>query len=109
MAEVNHCHSAEALAAAIQHTPGLVLVDFYAQWCGPCKAIAPKLDDLAKNYAEEGLTIFKVDVEEVSSAGETYGVQMMPTFLLFRGGEQVQKVVGADLNKLRRAVLDNIQ
>lgn len=101
----HHCETKEDLQARIQ-APGIVLVDFYAQWCGPCRAIAPKLEDMAKLYVEEGLSILKVDIDQVTDAVADYGVQMMPTFVFFKGSTEVARVIGADLNKLRRTLLD---
>lgn len=105
---VQHLHSTEELRQVVESSgnAGVVLVDFYAQWCGPCRVIAPKLDDLAKNYAAEGVRIYKVDIEEVTSVTRDHGVQMMPTFIFFQSGKEVDRVIGADLNKLRRTLLN---
>lgn len=100
-----HCETKEDLDQRIT-AKGIVLVDFYAQWCGPCRAIAPKLEDMAKLYEEEGLSILKVDIDQVTAAVADYSVQMMPTFVFFKEGTEVARVVGADLNKLRRTLLD---
>lgn len=105
---VQHCATEEELQQVIANAPGLLVVDFYAQWCGPCKAIAPKLDDLAANYAAEGLTVVKVDIEAVPAAPAKYNVSMMPTFVFFQGGSETARVIGANFNKLRRTVLDQI-
>lgn len=101
-----HLHSAGELEEVIRENAGVVIVDFYAQWCGPCKAVAPKVDDLARNYEAENVKVYKVDIEEISSAPSSYNITMMPTFVFFRGGQAVERVVGADINKLRRTLLD---
>ena len=107
---VTLCASREELDALLQRDgDSLLLVDFYAKWCGPCRAIAPKLEDMARNYLSEGLTVAKVDIDQVSSAPPDFGVSMMPTFVFFRQGQELARVVGADLNKLRRTLLDFLQ
>lgn len=80
---------------------GLVLVDFFATWCGPCKMLAPVLEELASEY-EEKLTILKVDVDEFSSIASKYSIYSIPTLLLFKDGEFVKKSVGfKDLDALK--------
>jgi thioredoxin 1 len=82
-----------------------VLVDFWAEWCGPCKMIAPVLEELATEL-EGKLTIGKVDVDANQSTAMAYGIFSIPTLLLFKGGEPVERIVGFQpkpqlLNKLR--------
>ncbi len=71
-----------------------VLVDFLAEWCGPCRMVAPILDDLSKEYAGR-LKIVKVNVDENSVSAATYGVRGIPTLLLFKNGQVVETKVGA--------------
>ena len=71
-----------------------VLVDFWAVWCGPCKAIAPTVEALAEEYAGK-LKVGKVDVDENNEIATTYGVRAIPTILFFKGGKEVDKMVGA--------------
>ena len=71
-----------------------VLVDFWAAWCGPCKAIAPILDEAAKDY-ENRVTIAKVNVDENPDTAAKYGVRGIPTLMLFKDGEVVGTKVGA--------------
>lgn len=80
-----------------------VLVDFWAVWCGPCKAIAPAVDDIARRYKGK-LKVGKMDVDEHQQVPQNYGVRSIPTLLLFKGGQVVGTVVGADKNKLEEAV-----
>ena len=70
-----------------------VLVDFWAEWCGPCKMIAPVLEELATEL-DGKLTIGKLDVDENQSTAMAYGVFSIPTLLLFKDGEPVERIVG---------------
>lgn len=70
-----------------------VLVDFWAEWCGPCKAIAPHVDAIATEYAGK-LAVFKVNVDEEPEFAGSFGVLSIPTLLLFKGGEVVDTIVG---------------
>jgi thioredoxin 1 len=71
-----------------------VLVDFWADWCGPCKMIAPIVEELAEEY-EGKVTFAKMDVDSNPLTPTKYGIRGIPTLLLFQGGEAVQQVVGA--------------
>ena len=69
------------------------VVDFFATWCGPCKAIAPFLQ--AESEKRSGkVDIFKIDIEEVSELAEDFGVQSIPTLLVFKGGKEVARQIG---------------
>jgi thioredoxin 1 len=71
-----------------------VLVDFWAAWCGPCRAIAPTVEELAGEYAGK-LKVVKVDVDENPDVSGKYGVQSIPTLLVFKNGEVVERLIGA--------------
>ena len=70
-----------------------VLVDFWAVWCGPCKAISPVVDSLAATYAGK-LKVAKVNVDENGATPSRYGVRGIPTLLLFKGGKVADQIVG---------------
>ena len=71
-----------------------VLVDFWAEWCAPCKMVAPVLDDLAEEY-EGKIKFTKVDVDTNPQTALKYGIRSIPTLLVFKGGSPVDQVVGA--------------
>lgn len=71
---------------------GVVLVDFFATWCGPCKMMGPVLEDLASN--RDSIKVAKVDVDKFESLARTYGVMSIPTLVLFKNGQAVATKVG---------------
>ena len=74
--------------------PGPVLVDFWADWCGPCKAIAPALEEIGAEYAGK-LTVAKVNIDENPLTPNSYAVRGIPTLILFKDGKAVSTKVGA--------------
>jgi thioredoxin 1 len=81
-------------ATKVLEGEGTYLVDFYADWCGPCKMIAPSLEELATEYAGR-LTLVKVDVDQAQTLAGAYGIQSIPTLIFFRDGKPAHKIVGA--------------
>ena len=82
-----------------------VLVDFWAPWCGPCKAIGPTIEQLATEYAGKA-KVFKVDVDVDNDLAVQYGVMSIPALLVFKGGKVVDKMVGAAPKPVIAALID---
>lgn len=100
---VHHVHSRgdwdRELSAA---GPRLVVVDFFATWCGPCKFISPKVEALARDRRD--VVFLKVDVDEVPDVAQSCAISAMPTFQLFKRGAKLDEVVGADERRLRALI-----
>ena len=82
----------------------VVLVDFWAEWCGPCRRLAPTVDALASDY-DGRITVGKLNVDENPRTAEQFMIRGIPTLLLFKGGQVVEQVVGlADKDTLKRVI-----
>ena len=82
-----------------------ILVDFWAEWCGPCKMIAPVLDELAEEYSGR-VNIGKVNVDENQNLAAEYGVRAIPTLLLFQNGQVAEQMLGLKSKRDLKASLD---
>ncbi len=96
--------SKQEFTDALSHD-GLVVVDFFATWCGPCKMIAPLLDKFSSEYNQA--KFIKVDVDEFGEIAQEYEVSSMPTVIFFKGGQVVNKVIGANPAALKQVISAN--
>ncbi|EYE93965.1 thioredoxin family protein [Aspergillus ruber CBS 135680] len=92
----------------VLNSTGLVIVDCFATWCGPCRAIAPRVAQLSQIYSSA--KFYQIDVDELSNVASDLQVRAMPTFILFKDGERVEggDVVGANPQGLDNAIKANI-
>lgn len=89
----------------VQNTDGLLLVDFGADWCMPCRMIDPVLEDIAKQYEAE-LTIGKLDVDKNISVAQSMSVTGIPTLMFFKNGELVERLVGMQTAGALKSAID---
>ena len=83
-----------------------VLVDFWAEWCGPCKMIAPSVENISSEY-EGKLKVGKLDVDSNPTVSSTYGIRSIPTLLIFKNGAPVDQIVGAVGQNVIASKVDN--
>ncbi len=86
--------SDDTFGAEVLQSEKPVLVDFWATWCGPCKMVAPVLDEIAGEHGDK-LTVAKLDIDANPKAARDFKVMSIPTMILFQGGEPVKTIVGA--------------
>ena len=89
----------------VLNAKGKVLIDFWADWCGPCKMLSPLVDEIAEEMGDQ-IKVGKVNVDEVPSIARKYGIMSIPTLILFENGEKVNQSVGF-INKQQIAAFVN--
>lgn len=102
MIEIN----SENFEAEVITAGGVSLVDFSATWCGPCKALAPTIEELAGEYADRGVKVGKCDVDEAGDIAARYGIMSVPTILFFKDGEKVDTMMGNQPKNSIQAKID---
>ncbi|GMM45528.1 hypothetical protein DAPK24_021030 [Pichia kluyveri] len=101
--QVNEITSSAAFKDTVLKSP-IAFVDFYATWCGPCKMIAPYLEKFSDVHTN--VDFYKLDVDEISEIARDYGISAMPTFLVFKHGKVVDKIVGANPQGINAALVN---
>jgi len=90
----------------VTDSPVPVLVDFWAPWCGPCKMIAPVLEEIAQEY-EGKAKIVKINVDDNQNSAAQFGVRSIPTLILFKNGNEVEKIIGVQGKDKLTALIDS--
>jgi len=99
---VHNLKSSADFKTALQE-PGAMVIDAYATWCGPCKMIAPKVVEYAKQYT--AVRFYKLDVDDVPDVAQELGIRAMPTIKIFKDGEEFETVVGVNLPAIESALV----
>ncbi|CAF1170097.1 unnamed protein product [Adineta ricciae] len=87
----------------------LIVLDFFATWCGPCVRIAPKIEDWSTGDHKDDVVFLKCDVDEAEDVAKKYDIEAMPTFVLFKNGEEITRVVGANTADLKKTIENNVK
>lgn len=86
---------------------GIVMVDFWAEWCGPCRQLAPVIDGLAEEY-DGKVKVGKLNVDQAPGVAQKYGIRGIPTVIMFKDGKPVDTTVGADPRKIKSMVANQV-
>lgn len=105
MSEHIHYVTDDTFEQEVLQSPMPVLVDYWADWCGPCKMISPILDEVAKEYAGR-LKVCKLNIDENQATPPKFGIRGIPTLMIFKGGQKVAEITGARPKRELTAFVD---
>ena len=105
ISELGQTFTDENFDSTVVGSEGPVLVDFWAEWCGPCRQLAPTVEALASDY-DGKVTVGKLNVDEHPNVAQRFSIRGIPTLLLFKGGEVVDQVVGVADDSQLKSMLD---
>ncbi len=105
MSELVAVATTENWEAEVEKTDELVMVDFWAVWCGPCQMVAPIVEELAKEYAGK-IKVMKLNTDEAQDVAGKFQIMSIPTMLFFKNGQPVEKIVGARSKAQFKQVID---
>ena len=107
MSELVAVATTENWEAEVDKADELVMVDFWAVWCGPCQVVAPIVEELAKEYAGK-IKVMKLNTDEASEVAGKFQIMSIPTILFFKNGQPVEKIVGARPKPQFKQVIDSL-
>ena len=82
----------------------LIVLDFFATWCGPCVRIAPKIDDWSTGEFKDKVVFLKCDVDQAEAVSQEYNIEAMPTFVFIKNGKETHRIVGANVDQLKKDI-----
>ena len=108
---INPIHSKTSFTTSVVEgsKSRVVLLDCFATWCGPCKAIAPHIAKMSEGEYKDSVEFYKIDVDEVPDVAQELGIRAMPTFMLFKDGEKVEEIVGANPKAIEAALNKHVK